>query len=115
VPRDTGFQIAKRLGARRFAEYGPNHPSYRELLDVMPAFIEPDAFDVLQRQMEKDIEVLDITDWQKSELKKIGVVTIGGVLQADEHGLQAIKYVGEKRSRRMFNAAVTAVLEYVSG
>jgi hypothetical protein len=115
VPRDTGFQIAKRLGARRFAEYGANHPAYRELLDVMPAFVEPDAFDVLQRQMEKDIEVLDITDWQKSELKKIGLGTIGGVLQADEHGLQAIKYVGEKRSRRMFNAAVSAVLEYVSG
>ena len=37
------------------------------------------------------------------------------VLHASETKLQRIAYVGEVRSRRMRNAAIAAVYEYLSG
>jgi hypothetical protein len=115
VPRDTGHSIARQLSVRRFVEFGANHAAYQGLLDVVPSLIEPDEAEALHRQLARNVNVLDITDWQKGELHKIGVDTFGAVLTADESGLQAIKYVGEKRARRMMNAAVSAVLEYLSG
>jgi hypothetical protein len=114
-PRDTAGQIWRKLGARRFVEYGANHSAYKSLTDVMPSLVESDMVRVLQEQLAKPISVLEITDWQKSQLEKIGASTIGAVLTIHEAGLQAIKYVGEKRARRMINAAQAAVLEYVSG
>lgn len=115
VPRDAGFQIAKRLGIKRFIVYGSNHSAYRTLLEHVPNLVEPDAEKVLLEQLAKSLDVLDITEWQKRQLRDRGIVTVGQVLTADERGLQTIRYVGEKRSRRMMNAALMAVLEYVSG
>jgi hypothetical protein len=42
--------------------------------------------------------------------------TVGHVLSCREHDLiEKILYVGEKRARRIKNAAEAAVLEYLSG
>ncbi|MEO7909810.1 MAG: hypothetical protein ABIV47_09190 [Roseiflexaceae bacterium] len=65
--------------------------------------------------MTKPIDVLDITEWQKERLKLLGLYTIGDVTRATEEKLQEAPLVGEKRSRRMRNAAIAAVDEYLSG
>lgn len=114
-PTSTAFRVAKDLTPKRMSEYGANHGAYESLLAAVPAFTEPDLGDALRRQLEKQIDVLDITDWQRNGLQSLGLTTIGDVLHATETKLQTISYVGEKRSRRMRNAAMAAVYEYLSG
>jgi hypothetical protein len=40
---------------------------------------------------------------------------VGDVLKATEQKLKEASYVGDVRARRMRNAAIAAVLEYLSG
>ena len=115
TPTSSALQIAKNLTPKRMSEYGANYSSYRELMVKVPKFVEPDMSDVLERQLAKPIEVLDITNWQKDRLYSMDLNTIGDVLQATETKLQQAYYVGEKRARRMRNAAIAAVYEYLSG
>jgi hypothetical protein len=96
-------------------EYGANHGAYQSLLREIPTFSEPNVDDILQKQLAKSIDELDIAYWQQQGLRKLGLMTIGDVLRSSEIKLMQIYYVGEKRSRRMRNAAIEAVYEYLSG
>jgi ERCC4-type nuclease len=58
---------------------------------------------------------LDITEWQKERLKSMDLNSVGDVLRATETKLREAYYVGEKRARRMRNAAIAAVYEYLLG
>lgn len=115
TPTNTGLLIARNLTPKRMSEFGANHPSYQSLLAVIPTFTEPNVGAVLEQQLAKPMAVLDITEWQHSKLVELGLSTVGDVLQASENKLQTLSYVGEKRSRRIRNAALAAVLEYLSG
>jgi len=115
TPTVKCFRIAKSFTPKRMSEFGANHTAYKSLLEAVPTFTEPDIVHVLQRQLEKPVDVLDITDWQRQGLLGLGLKTVGDVLHASETKLQQISYVGEVRSRRMRNAAITAVYEYLSG
>ncbi len=115
IPTTSALPIAQNLTPKRMSEYGANHSAYQSLLDEVPAFAEPSAGDVLQKQLAKSIDVLDIAHWQRAGLRKLGLITIGDVLHSTEVKLMQIYYVGEKRSRRMRNAAIEAVYEYLSG
>lgn len=115
TPTSTAFHIAKNLTPQRMSEYGANHPSYQNLIDNIPAMTETVMSEVLQKQLDKSIDVLDITDWQKDKLCSLKLYTIENVLRETETKLREIHYVGEKRARRMHNAAITAVYEYLSG
>jgi hypothetical protein len=114
-PASTGFNLAKSLTPKRMSEFGANHPSYQSLVSVLPTLEEIDQIEVLKGELRKNIEVLDVTEWQKDKLRGMNLNTIGDVLQATETKLQEARYVGEKRSRRMRNAAIAAVYEYLSG
>jgi len=114
-PASSAFQIAKCLTPKRMSEFGPNHSSYSSLLAAVPSFDESTTNAVLNVQLIKNIRVLEITDWQKSKLRELGLTTLGDVLRSTETELQEAKHVGEKRSRRMRNAALAAVYEYLSG
>ncbi|MDR7295847.1 hypothetical protein J2X16_001186 [Pelomonas aquatica] len=115
LPTSTGLPIARGLFPARMSEFGANHPAYQSLLSDVPTFSEPAVAAVLQQQLNKPLDVLDITPWQQSKLKDLGLNTIGDVLIASETQLQSMSYVGEKRSRRIRNAALAAVFEYLSG
>lgn len=115
TPTSTGLNVARGLFPARMSEFGANHPAYQSLLADVPTFAEPGVAAVLKQQLKKSIEVLDITEWQQSKLKEIGLETVGDVLIASESKLQTLSYVGEKRSRRIRNAALAAVFEYLSG
>ncbi len=115
TPTTTALPIAQNLTPRRMSEYGINHSAYHSLLTSVPSFTEPEMGEVLTKQLSKPIEVLDISEWQKSTLHSLGLPTIGSVLHATETKLQEAAYVGEKRSRRIRNAAIAAVYEYLSG
>jgi hypothetical protein len=97
------------------SEFGANHPAYESLLTAVPRFLEPSVGAVLEQQLAKKLEVLDLTDWQQAKLRELGLETVRDVLTTSEGTLQTLSYVGEKRSRRIRNAALAAVFEYLSG
>ncbi|WP_440951688.1 hypothetical protein [Methanococcoides sp. FTZ1] len=69
----------------------------------------------MQKQLDKDIDVLDLTNWEKDKLNSLQLNTIGEVLQAPEIKLKEAYYVGDKRARRIHNTAQAAVYEYLLG
>ena len=115
APASTGLRIVQNLTPKRMSEFGANHPAYQSLLAEVPRYEEPSVGAVLKRQLDKQLDVLDITDWQRTKLHELGLSTVGDVLLASESELQTLSYVGEKRSRRIRNAAMAAVFEYLSG
>lgn len=108
-------QIGRSLSIKRFTEYGANHASYRNLVDVVGTFKEADLSQILARQLSKPVHVLDLSEYQLNEMPKIGLDTVGKALNASEEDFQKIMWVGPKRSRRMMNVVVASVLEYLSG
>ncbi|MEA2239006.1 MAG: hypothetical protein QOC81_3730 [Thermoanaerobaculia bacterium] len=115
VPTSIALDLARNLDPRRMSEYGSNHAAYQDLMDVTQILEEPNLSEVLTRQLEKSIDVLDITQWQRDTLRSIGLNKVGDVLRAKESDLQAARYVAEVRSRQMRNAALAALFEYLSG
>lgn len=48
-------------------------------------------------------------------MMELGLNTVRDVLNATESKLKEANYIGDVRARRMRNAAVAAILEYLSG
>ena len=116
TPTSSALEIVKNLSIKRFTEFGANHAAYSNLIASASRYNQPDMLQILHEQLTKSIDCLDITDYQNEKLKECGLETIGLVLGCNEHYLiDKIQYVGEKRARRIKNAAEAAVLEYLSG
>lgn len=115
TPASNAFEIAKSLSIKRMTEYGANHSSYRSLTEKEVNDSDVKVALALKAQLEKSITVLDITQWQKEKLIELGLTKVSDILGATEEKLKEASYVGDVRARRMRNAAVAAVLEYLSG
>ncbi|MCM3675231.1 MULTISPECIES: hypothetical protein [Peribacillus] len=61
TPTTSSFAIAKELTPRRMSEYGANQAFYQSLLDEVPDFSELNYAEVLQKQLEKLMDFLDLT------------------------------------------------------
>jgi hypothetical protein len=62
---------ASVLGLRGYTavtEYGANVPSFKTLADSIGKFEEPDMSKIFQRQLDKPVGVLDISEFQKRAL-----------------------------------------------
>ena len=115
TPASTALDIAKSLTPKRMTEYGANHPSYNSLVDGSAMANGVSRSEALEKQLCRNIEVLDLTRWQKEKLSELDLNLVGSVLGASEQKLKSAYYVGDVRARRMKNAAMAAVLEYLSG
>lgn len=116
APAASAFAIAKGLTIKRMTEYGVKHAAFAPIATEITALdIEASSNAALEQQLSRDIAVLDITDWQRTTLRGLGLNTVGAVLGASESKLKEAYYVGDVRSRRMRNAATAAVFEYLSG
>jgi len=114
-PTTDGLAIARNLSIKRFTEYGSNHEVFAALRSF-GSVVQPDIREVLSVELAKSIDVLDITPWQRDRLKEAGFIEIGQILDATEENIMSkIHYVGPKRARRVRNAALSAILEYLSG
>ena len=69
----------------------------------------------LKNQLDKSMEVLDISQWQKEKLRELNLITIRDVLGATESELKKAAYIGQIRARKIKNTVMAAVLEYLSG
>ncbi|MDX5460149.1 hypothetical protein [Micromonospora tulbaghiae] len=110
-----GMTLRRALSVKRMIEYGANHASYRPIDKMSLEKFEDGNNQALQARLQASIEILDLTDFQRGKLRGLGLETIGKVLASDESTFRQAHYVGLVRARQMRNAAVAAVLEYLSG
>ncbi|WP_057461935.1 hypothetical protein [Pseudovibrio sp. POLY-S9] len=109
------FKIATSLTPKRMSEFGAKHGAFSSLIDLEIDTAElEEGFD-LNAQLAKPNSKLDVTDWQLGKLNELKLYTIGHVFAATESKLKEAYLIGDVRARRMKNAAVYSVLEYLSG
>ena len=76
---------------------------------------EADVKNVLESLLKESIEKLDITRFQCEKLKDAGFTTLEDILVAKEEDLQKAYGIGPKKSRKIYNIALNATIEYISG
>jgi hypothetical protein len=115
-PVASAFELAIKLDPRRFIEFGARHPAFSDDVSEF-ASLEDDNVSqlVLKEQLGRSIDNLDLTNFQKSTLKQVGLEKISDLLQATDARIREAWQIGEVRSRRIKNAAYAAVFEYLSG
>jgi len=107
--------VRQALSIKRMIEYGANHHSYRPIDALNLNELEGTDSDALRTRLRASIDHLDISQFQREKLAELRMATIGDVLASDEAIFKRAHYVGAVRARQMRNAAVAAVLEYLSG
>lgn len=110
---DESFQIASNLSPTNPVLYNKNH----KLFDHIKGsdILESSDNSFLDEMIDRSINELDLTEFQKRRLREQDLSTIGDVLTSSEHILKKGYYIGDVRSRQMHNAAQAAVMEYLAG
>ena len=112
-PLTTAHQIIANFRVNKFAEFGATSPAFDSIKDSLSVISENEVSDSLQNQLNKTINVLDISPRMKEKLREIGLHTVREVMEAPESKLMQAYYVGQVRSRYMKTAAMNSVYEYL--
>lgn len=110
-PAATGYNIIKQRDIRRMSEYGANQSIFNKIQGCVVG-TETDA---LKEQLDKNIDLLDLTEWQKQKMHEISINTIGELISAPEERLKQVKNIANVRARTIRNAGIAAVCEYLIG
>ena len=110
-PTATGLSIIRQADIRRMSEYGANQAVFKK---IQGCVIGTET-DVLKEHLRKNIDLLDLTDWQKQKMHEISINTIGELISAPEDRLKTAKYIADVRARTIRNAGIAAVCEYLLG
>lgn len=114
-PVSYGSNLRRTLSIKRMIEFGANHRSFQSIKRFAVDQLSSGTNLALEARLDADSSTLDLTDFQMEKIRELKLRTIRDVLAADEGRFMKARWVGEKRARRMMNAAVAAVLEYLSG
>lgn len=116
-PQKYSENLGRNLDIRRISELGATHTAYQSLSQTELLEIQDEEIaKTVKKQLLQSIDVLDLTGWQKQNLKNVGVTTIESLLTIKEEDLiRNIYQVGVVRARTMKNAATAELLEYLSG
>lgn len=115
-PINEGIALARNLTLQRVTEYGMNNQLFQDLTIQSQEESDSDLRQLIHEQLCKSIDILDLSLWLKNKLKEHNLLTIQDVLDKPEADMQnKMRYVGEKRARRISNAAIAEFLEYLSG
>lgn len=109
-------QIFDNLSIKIYTEYGKNSPAFNDISkNISLEKASEDLFEVLNSVLKKPLDILDITQHKKNQLKNIGFETIEDILKSSEKDLQKANSIGPFHSRKIYNIAYNAALEYISG
>lgn len=114
-PVNYGAEVRRNFSPKRMTEYGAQNPAFDGIHDFDLSSIDLSENSVLADRLAMAYEKLDLSDFLKSALRKLGVETVKDVILLPEETLKTIPYVGEVRSRNIRNAALAAVMEYLAG
>ena len=115
TPSSSSLSIARNLTPKKMTEFGMNNPNFKPLVDEIPNFMENDTTEILEKELSKSIDVLDLTNWIKETLRTININTVRDILNTTEAALKRAYYVGDKRARLVKTAAIASVYEYLNG
>lgn len=115
TPSNSALNIARNLTPKRMTEYGMNSPIFTPLRDEIPNFEENDISEILDRELNKSINVLDLTPWIKNLLNENHICLVKDIINTTEARLKQLYYVGDKRARLVKTAAMASVYEYLNG
>lgn len=108
-------KLRKGLSIKVVTEYGANSIAFKELEQVKNNIgLEEGGID-LHTLLEAPVDILDIYEYQKNEIKKEGFCKLNDILNSSEVDLQRAYMIGPVRARNIFNLAMHAVLEYIIG
>ena len=107
--------IVKGLSIENCTNYTMNSPAFSEVKKYNLIEGNEEIEEVLDRLLNKPIDVLEISEKQKDKLKNAGYISIGDVINATEDELKKIKSIGDIRARRISNTARNAAIEYICG
>ncbi|GGA00911.1 hypothetical protein CYANOKiyG1_12680 [Okeania sp. KiyG1] len=112
----TANQIIDYLDDYLFTEYSRNSNAFSNLPNPISLESDSEIREIINNLLQKSISNLSLTNWQKEQLIKNKFNTINDVLTVSEKKLiKSIRGVGEVKARRIQNAAIAAILEYLSG
>lgn len=113
TPTMRAMDVIRNLTVARVSEYGGNSKHFELISQLNPQDELSNPSEDLINMIERSVDVLDLTEWQKNSIKGIGINTIKDLLIIDEARLKEIPYVGNYRSRIMKNSALAAMYEYL--
>lgn len=109
-------EIFDNLSIKIYTEYGKNSPAFNDInKSISLENASEDMFLVLNNILKKSLDTLDLTQHKKNVLQKIGIKTIEDILKSSEEDLQKADRIGPIISRKIYNIAYNAALEYISG
>ena len=116
-PVTQGTEIIRNLDDKSFVQYSKDTPLFSEIVNFSDESIigQSKSFSILQDQLTKSIDVLELSDFQRKTLKSVEILSINDILTASDARIQQARGIGAARTRRIKNAAHAAVLEYLSG
>lgn len=108
-------EITSEVSEEPSAQCENGHPmqSNRRACDVcgsMPVILSP-----VRILLDKDIGVLDLSDAIKDRLRANNFTTVRALFEATDDEIDAVEYIGEKRTNMIRNAVSAAVDEFVAG
>ncbi|PFA22245.1 hypothetical protein CN373_10820 [Bacillus cereus] len=115
TPVNRYKEIISDLSIKLFTEYGINSPSYENINELTFAKSEADVKKILETLLKEPIDKLDITGFQCDTLKNVGFTTLEDIISAKEEDLQKAYGIGPVKSRKIYNVAFNATIEYISG
>ena len=115
TPSSTALNIARNLTTKRMTEFGMNNQHFNTIKENLEPFHEYDTSEALKKELEKNIDVLDLSMWIKDKLKSMNLNTIKDIIITKEKKLKELYYIGDKRARLIKSAAISSVYEYLNG
>lgn len=115
TPVNRYKEIINNLSIKLFTDYGVNSYSYEGIDKIDYVGTEETRTPILDEILSSPIDKLDLPDYQRNTLKEVGFLRIKDILKGKEQDLQKAYLIGPVRSRRIFNIAFNATIEYISG
>ena len=108
-------KLRKGLSIKVVTEYGANSVAFKDLEQIKNNIDLDNGGIDLKELLNKPIDILDIYEYQKAEIKKEGFCKLIDILNASETDLQKAHLIGPVRARTIYNSSMNAVLEYIIG
>jgi len=117
TPNNSFKNIVENLSVKNnyYPEFGMNSLIYEDAPsngnlqnNISLDFIINDIMDL-------PIAQLDFSRFQLDALGSLNIENVGDILSLKEEDLKQAKFIGNKRSRKIFNIALNAAFEYISG
>lgn len=106
-------KFRKGLSIKVVTEYGANSAAFKEIEQIKNNLNLDDGGIDIQTLLNKSTDILDIYEYQKTEIKKVGFSKLYDILNSSENDLQRAYFIGPKRTRNIYSLSMDTLLEYI--